>query len=318
MSADATHFETPLGALSKADWLKRIAEISMQHGHFKPLGKKHFAAFIQKKPTLVVTFETIQGIRALREQALPLGWDLVQAFGWSHLCLACDGDTWFRDGKVYGYFDTLIDEGFFDDFEDVIFYGARPCGYAAAAFSVAAPGARVVAIQPQATLDPRVTEWDERFAEQRRLDFNSRFGYAPDMLDAADHAFVLYDPKEPLDAMHAALFTRPNVTKFRMPLMGVALQSQILHMELFLPLLSKAAAGTLNTYSFAQMYRTRRTHRGYLRNLLAQTDLAERFELSRMICENITATATAPHFARRLAELNKGDATTDAAGSSED
>jgi hypothetical protein len=50
--------------------------------------------------------------------------------------------------------------GFFDDFDQVVFYGAGQCGYAAAAFSVATPGATVVAIQPQATLDPRVTEWD--------------------------------------------------------------------------------------------------------------------------------------------------------------
>ena len=50
------------------------------------------------------------------------------------------GDTWFRDNRVYGYFDRLIADGFFEDFDTVIFYGAGSCGYAAAAFSVAAPG----------------------------------------------------------------------------------------------------------------------------------------------------------------------------------
>ena len=64
---------------------------------------------------------------------------------------------WFRYPKVHAYFNRLVDDGFFDDLDKVVFYGAGPCGYAAATFSVAAPGATVVAIQPQATLDPRVT-----------------------------------------------------------------------------------------------------------------------------------------------------------------
>ena len=40
-------------------------------------------------------------------------------------------------------------------------------------------------MQPQATLDPRVAEWDDRFLHMRRTDFTDRYGYAPDMLDAA-------------------------------------------------------------------------------------------------------------------------------------
>ena len=45
----------------------------------------------------------------------------------------------------------------------------------------------------------------------RRADFSSRYGYAPDMLDAAEQAYVIYDPCERLDAAHAAMFTRSNV-----------------------------------------------------------------------------------------------------------
>ncbi|MDG1103479.1 MAG: hypothetical protein P8N75_08935 [Ascidiaceihabitans sp.] len=117
----------------------------------------------------------------------------------------------FTIQMVYSYFDRLDDDGIFDDFDHVIFYGAGPCEYAAAAFSVAAPGATVVAIQPQATLDPQITEWDDRYVKMRRADFSSRYGYAPDMLDAAEQAYVIYDPCERLDAAHAAMFTRSNV-----------------------------------------------------------------------------------------------------------
>jgi hypothetical protein len=188
MPTDMPNLETPLTGLSKRDWLQAIEDVTEEDGSFEPLGKRHFAAFIEKGATLLVTFETIQGIGALSEMAQPLGWELIKEAGWSHLCIGSDGDTWFRDGFVYGYFDRLIDDGFFDEFETVLFYGAGPCGYAAAAFSVASPGARVLAIQPQATLDPRVAEWDERFIDMRRTDFTTRYGYAPDMLDAADRA----------------------------------------------------------------------------------------------------------------------------------
>ena len=67
---------------------------------------------------------------------------MVREHRWSHMALISDSDTWFRDPAVYGWFDRLVDEGFFDEFDRVLFYGAGPCGYAAAAFSVSAPGAQ--------------------------------------------------------------------------------------------------------------------------------------------------------------------------------
>ena len=82
----------------------------------------------------------------------------------------------------------MVDYGFFDELDQVVFYGSGPCGYAAAAFSVAAPGATVVAVQPQAKLDPRVTVWDSRHRKMRRADFTSRYGYAPDVLVIAEQA----------------------------------------------------------------------------------------------------------------------------------
>ncbi|WP_238367332.1 phosphoadenosine phosphosulfate reductase [Mesobacterium pallidum] len=294
---------SPLVGLSKTDWLRSVGEIADAQGYLQPLGPRHNAVFIEDGETMLVTFETIQGIQALSEDAQPLGWTLVRRLGWSHICILSDGDTWYRDAQVYAYFDLLTDEGFFDEFDQVIFYGAGPGGYAAAAYSVAAPGATVIAVQPQATLDPRVTEWDDRFIEMRRTDFTDRYGYAPDMLDAAMQAHVLYDPREDLDAMHAALFTRPNVRKHRMPGMGDALQSELMEMQILNKVIARAADGKLDTLDFAKLYRARRNHGPYLRRLLNATDAAERLELSRMICANVVARVHAPKFKRRLRQI---------------
>ena len=301
---DATpDFDPDLADLPKGEWLNRLAVLCEEQGFFQPLGRKHFAALVKRSDTLLVTFETIQGIRALSESAEPLGWSMVRDNGWSHLCVASDGDTWFRDRHVIGLFDRMIDDGFFDDYETILFYGAGPCGYAAAAFSVAAPGARVFAVQPQATLDPRVTEWDDRFVEMRRTDFTSRYGYAPDMLDACDKAYVLCDPTERLDAMHAALFTRSGVTQFRLRNMGDAIQSDLMGMKILRPLLEQAADGTLDDASFAKAYRARRTYPGYLRRVMAALDAGERTDLTYMMARNVTGRMKAPRFQRRVAEI---------------
>ncbi|MEC8666986.1 MAG: phosphoadenosine phosphosulfate reductase, partial [Pseudomonadota bacterium] len=164
-----------LTGLDKSGWTDRIMDEAQARGAADRLGRRHFAAFVKAGPVLLVSFETVQGMRSLTESARPLGWLMSQKMGWSSLLLASDGDTWFRDKDVYAYFDQLVDDGFFDEFDRVIFYGAGPCGYAAAAYSVTAPGARVLAVQPQATLDPAVAEWDDRFTDMRRLDFTSRY-----------------------------------------------------------------------------------------------------------------------------------------------
>lgn len=308
MPTQTPNLEQSLAGLSTRDWLHAVEDMTEEVGSFEQLGKRHFAAFIEKSTTLLVTFETIQGINALSELAQPLGWDMVKEADWSHLCVGCDGDTWFRDGTVYGYFDRLIDDGFFDEFETVLFYGAGPCGYAAAAFSVAAPGARVLTIQPQATLDPRVTEWDNRFTDMRRTDFSTRYGYAPDMLDAADRAYVLYDPCEQLDAMHAALFTRHNTTKLRMRHMGSALQTDLLDMDQWAQLLLAAAEDRLDEAFFAQLYRARRDHQPYLLNLLGTLERGRRVVLVKALCRNVNRRMRVRKFRRTIVKYESIEA----------
>ncbi len=317
MQDAANSFDQPLADLSKRDWLVKLAKIVMDHGNFKTLGTRHFSAFIdgeEDSNILFVSFETFQGIRALSETAQPLGWDLNKALGWGHLCIASNHDTWFRDPHVFDHFDEMSDDGFFDSYDKVVFYGAGPCGYAAAAFSVAAPGSTVVMVQPQATLDPRVTEWDDRFAEKRRIDFSDRYGYAPDMLDAAQNAFVIYDPAEQLDAMHAALFTKENVTKLRMRYMGGAIQSDLMELQVLYRILSKAGTGKLTPQSFASIYRSRRNYPPYLRRVLSAIDAQDRPELAMMLTRNVTARMHAPRFQRRLAQLEAALGKDDASG----
>ncbi len=299
MQDAANTFDMPLSDLKDRDaWLDKVAELTEEDGYMQRLGDRHAAIFVEEKPILLVTFETHQRIAEISEDCQPMGWDMVKALGWSHLCLVSDGDTWFRDRAVYGFFDRLVDDGFFEDFDQVIFYGAGPCGYAAAAFSVAAPGAKVVAIQPQATLDPRVAEWDHRYLPMRRTAFDDRYGYAPDMLDAAAHAYILYDPEIELDAMHAALFTRSNVTKFRMRYMAEDLDKSLIRMQILYRILAQASADKLNTAALARLYRARRNDTGYQFNLLRRLMADSRHYLTILLTNKVLEQRRAPRFRR--------------------
>lgn len=304
MSEAQAPFPPDLTGLPRNDWFAALRRIGKDTGFAEPLGRTHAGVFVEDGDTLLVTFETIPGIEALSKTRTPFGFEMTGRLGWSSLSMLAHRDTWFRDPKVFEFFDHLTDDGFFDDFETVIFYGAGPCGYAAGAFSVAHPGSRVLMLQPQATLDPRVTEWDDRFAELRRLNFTARYGYAPDMVDAAEKAYVLYDPRERLDAMHAALFTKKNVSRMRMPFWGGALQGDLMALDILPQLLELVEEDALDTASFASLMRARRDYPPYLRKLLAKTDGDERLGLSRRICTNVVSRMHAPRFRRRLSQID--------------
>ncbi len=300
----ATDARAPgLGPPPPADWLAAMETATEEDGYVQALGGRHWAFFHDDGPVLLVTFERAGAIRNYSPDHMPDGYRLARTKGWSHLCLIAEGDTRYRDPAVYRYFDRLIDDAFFEDFQNVLFYGTQMGAYAAAAYSVAAPGATVLAVQPVATLDPAVAGWDDRYRRARRLNFTDRFGFAPEMTEGAGQVFVIHDPTEREDAMHAALFHRAWVTHLRARRLGSSIEAALRKMNLFDRLLTEAAEGSLSPLSFARAFRERRTYGPYLRRLLAlQTD-AGRPAREMMICRSVVGRVKAPTFRKRLAEL---------------
>lgn len=300
-----TELIDPASNLALPEWIDRLEDIAEDLGYFEPLGPDHSAIFVKQSRKLLVTFETILGVRGRSHSDVPLGWEFAQDYGWSQLCMMSHGETWFRHRAVYQHFDNLIDDGFFEDYDQVVFYGVESCGYAAAAYSVAAPGATVIALSPQASLDPRVCEWDDRFHHMRRTDFNNRYGYAPDMLDAAQKAFILYDPELEEDAMHAALFIADHVERLRFRHLDSQIEVFLRRMEQLGPLLELAMAGDLTALDFHRAYRERRSYLPYLRDLLSVVEDTERPYLTALLCRNALTRINAPRFRRQLSIAEK-------------
>ncbi len=279
-----------------SNWLEKLEDLGEERGYFEPLGARHSVVLSDSGTTLLVTFETAASIRSEDADGRPLGWRLTEDNGWSNLCLIAHDDTWFRDPAVFGYFDRLVDDGFFEDFDRVVFYGAGMGGYAAAAFSLVAPDATVLAIAPQATLDPACAGWDKRFPKMRRTSFTDRYGYAPDMCENAEQVFIIHDPEIREDAMHVALFSGENITLLHCRLIGPRLEHALVTMKILPLLIEAAAAGTLDAATFSRLYRARRRYFPYLRRLLDILETAKRPQLVLWLANSVVKRLKAPRF----------------------
>lgn len=282
--------------------LSRAAEYGDEAGYFRRLGARHWAFFSDEGTTLLVTFESAERIAAAPD-GMPAGLALARSNGWSHLCLIAQGETWYRDAAVYRFFDQMVDDAFFEDFDHVVFYGAGMGAYAACAYSVTAPGSVVLALQPVATLDPAVAGWDRRHRRHRRLSFTDRYGYAPDMVEGAGEVFLLFDPEEQLDAMHAALFARPGVTRLACPRLGPPLEVALTQMKALQPMIEAAAAGRLDGALCRRLLRLRRNYSPYLHRVYSELEAGGRLRLAAILARNVSGRLKAPRFRRRATEL---------------
>ncbi len=303
-----TDFNAPQtdAPLSRDAWLDRLGQIGEMHGFFDRLGKDHHALYVQEGDTLLVTFDGAERILKQGLDQLPVGFEAVQKREWSMLSIIADGQTWFRDPAIYAFFDRLVDEDFFDSFEKVIFVGAGPmCGYAAAAFSVTAPGATVLCLSPASTLDREAAPFELRYRHAWRKNFTDRYGYAPDMLDAAEAAYILFDPLDLLNAAHAAMFRGKRVNRIRFRGAGADLLALLEPYNNFDRILKAVSNDRFGPLRFAQILRRfRKNNPAYLRRLLARAEQRGGDRLTRIVAQHGTNLGGMPIFARRLAEID--------------
>ncbi|ATX66265.1 hypothetical protein [Roseinatronobacter bogoriensis] len=276
-------------ARTQAEWLARLDEIGDEVGAFTPLGSNHAAFFLDGNDTLIVSFESVDTIRRNSTSQRPRAVEIALQHGWSCLVILARVDHFYRDCDVLDFFDAQIDASFFDSFRRVLFFGAGAHGYAACTFSLAAPGATVLAISPLATLDPEIAPWETRFRRQRLLDFRSRFGFAPAMLDGARNAFIVYDPAEALDAMHATLFRRPSVNMLKTPALGDETAAALDRMGLVNTLIEAAIRGRLSSQRFADLMRSRRDDEVYLMGLVRRAARGNHPLLTRIAAQHALA-----------------------------
>lgn len=251
---------------AEGSWAEIATTLAGQEGFYRE-NPDHSFLFIQRSDTLVVTFDNLDIAMGKREDRRPWGFAFIEKQGWSMLGVMANGWTWYRDPWVWQQFDDLRDSGFFNQFKRVVFYGASMGGYAASAFVAACPGADVVAISPQSTLNRALVPWETRYHTAWGRDWTGAYADAAQSSRAAGRVFLLYDPYEPLDSGHADRFAGTNVVKLRAPLLGHRLGSSLQQMGILAPITLAALNGTLTEAEFYRTLRARKTFARYQREL---------------------------------------------------
>ena len=256
----------PLVAQAEESWAEIAAGLAGKDGFYRE-GGEHAMLFIKRSDTLVVTFDNLDIAMEKRDDKRPWGFAFIEKQGWSMLGVTAAGWTWFRDPWVYAQFDDLKENGFFKPFKRVVFYGASMGAYGACAFAPACPGADVVAISPQSTLDKTLVPFETRYKTAWGRDFSGPYGDAAHVSATAGRVTLIYDPYEPLDAGHVNRFTAANVVKLRAPLLGHRLGSSLQQMGILSPIVLAALNGTLSEAEFYQKLRARKGFARYQKEL---------------------------------------------------
>lgn len=283
-------------------WRRALSSAAEGGGFFEEIGRMHKAVYVPKgSSTLVVTFDNLDDVRQDADR-LPWGVEFITSQGWSSLGILAHGGTWFRDDALIGFFDRLTNEGYFDQFDRVVFYGTSMGGYGACAYSACVKGATVLAINPQATLDRDITRWERRFRPAWKRDYRGKYGYAPDSVKTAEMVYIFYDPTIAADAMHAALFQGDNIVRIMCPLMGHGMLSTWRAMGVLNKIVSGCIQGTLSRTDLYGLLRARRETGIYQKLVLKYLKSHRRHDLIIPYCRAVIARRHAPRFRTALKE----------------
>jgi len=268
------------------EWSEIAHRLAGKDGFFTDCGEHSFL-YMPRGDTLVVTFDNLDIAMTKRDDRRPWGFSFIEAQGWSMLGVMANGWTWFRDDAVTDEFNRLRDDGFFDQFKRVVFYGASMGGYGAAAYSAAAKNATVFVISPQSTLDKTIVPWEMRYKKVWDRDFSGPYGDASISSLAAANVHLMYDPYVAADAGHAARFTGANVTKWRCPLLGHRLGSSLQQMGILQDIARKSILGELDQPTFHRLLRRRHTFPRYQKELANLALDRGHPELALRVCKSV-------------------------------
>lgn len=176
---------------------------------------RHSLMFVKRPSTrLLVTFDNLSNVNDSRHEREPWAFKFAQDNGLSHLGIMAHVSDWYRDADLIARFERLVAEGFFNNYERVVFAGVSMGGFAAIAFGSLVEGAHVVAVNPQSTLDTELVPWETRYENGRRQDWTLPLSDAAALTGKLERVNIFYDPYHELDQKHIDRFSGDNVRVF--------------------------------------------------------------------------------------------------------
>ncbi len=274
-------------------------------GGFLWEGPQNALMFAPQSKRLVVSFDNVSIARA-EGQRWPWGMKVLsQQMNCSVLGVMAAERNWFRHDFVHDAFDALRDQGFFEQFDEILFYGASMGGFAALVYQQCAPGANVLAIAPQSTLNREVLPNEDRWGWTTKLDWTGRYNDAAGVTGSAGNVFVIADPYYKPDFDQVSRITGDNVTWLHTPFMGHQLPNAFVVMGILKPLLHAGAEGTLTPDLFYRLFRARNDLPRYQHDLLMEAEKRGKIRSAIRVCEYTLKKRKAKNIARSLERLKE-------------
>ncbi|VVT29353.1 conserved hypothetical protein [Roseovarius sp. EC-HK134] len=268
---------------------------------FETILPKNRLSFTAAGPVLVVSFDNAVAAqrRAPNRRAWGHGFFLQE--GHSVLGVMADDTDWFRCPALHASLLALRDQGFFQNFAQVVMTGTSMGGFGAAAFSSLAPGCRVISYTPQSTLHADLVPWETNHGKGRRQRWDGLFNDAAVESRQAAEVYLFYDPFHSEDRRHAARFTGENVRHLRSPLLGHGLPEAFDAMGLLKEVFRKASTGTLDNAWFYSEMRARKTLPKYHKEMLQALARHRHLKTGAAVARRAFETFADPFFAEREA-----------------
>ncbi len=170
-----------------------------------------------KRPSdrLLITFDNLSNVNDTKVGREPWGYKFARDAGLCHLGIMAHVSDWYRDEALMKRFERLAADGFFDGYKRVVFAGVSMGGYASLAYSSYVPGAHVIAVNPQSTLNPELVPWETRYENGRRQDWTLPLGDAAGLTAGAGRVNIFYDPYHELDQSHIDRLSGDNLRIFK-------------------------------------------------------------------------------------------------------
>ncbi len=269
-------------------------------------GPENAVLFAPRSKRLVVVFDNISNVRE-EGPRWPWGFKVVwKDMGCSVLGVMGTQRNWFRHDFVHDAFESLRDQGFFEQFDEVLFYGASMGGYGALVYSQCAPGANVLAIAPQSTLNRDILPRDNRWGWTAKLDWKGRFNDAANVLQKAGTTTIISDPYFEPDREQVSRIKGDRITHLKTPFMGHQLPNAFVLMGMLKPLLFAAADNSLTPALFYKLFRNRRDLPRFQHDILMEAEKRGKLRSAIRVCEYTLKRRDAKNIARSLDRL-KGE-----------
>ena len=225
---------------------------------------RHSLMFVRRPVNrLLVTFDNLSNVNDSSPEREPWAFKYAQDINISHLGVMAHVADWYRDIELIERFQKLAAEGFFDGYDRVIFAGVSMGGFASIAFGSLVPGAHVVAVNPQSTLDTDLVPWETRYEGGRRQDWTLPLSDAAALTSGLGRVNIFYDPYHGLDKQHVARFSGDNIHVFHCRHSDHKTAVFLRKIGALKPVMQAAIFDELDPAEFYKLYRARRDLRWY-------------------------------------------------------